>query len=1854
MHFTSACHKMAKDFHANTLGLFLLLLCVVSLKCGHAQYQYFPSIVDTTFKGNISNARQGIFTTPNAMQYQGLADGLFNEVKRLVKQRDEKILVVTSYPTGTYNGHYIGHVFRLLPDGRTRDFSFTMPNIEGNSSSDNPVINDIVEDQNGKLLAAGKFKIENTSGTQRNLIRLNADGSLDNTFNPRININNTITRVAILTDGKILISGEFTGINSNSRNRIARLNADGSLDNSFNPGTGANQVISDFIVQPDGKILIIGEFTSYNGTSRNYIARLNTDGSLDNSFNPGTGPNLSVYTIALQSDGKILIGGIFWRYNGTSINRIARLNTNGTLDNSFNSGANKGFPNGSVSDIEINSDGNILVGGDFTEYSLVTGLSDFVEIATDGSFIDSYFKTYGTSGRIDVNTILELGDGQLMIGGSFEKYYVNKNGNSYLTNSADLAVFFPDNPSIWVYNGQRPGFNAPVGTIIEQPDLKVLVCARESTQFDKYYDANVKPIVRLNPDGSIDTSFNVSSNITIDYVYSMALQSDGRILIRGRFFRPGFGRQDILRLNSDGTLDNTFNAGSGSDGSISGIRIQTDGKILIFGGFNSYNGVARLNIVRLNTNGSIDNTFNPGSASPNYIQTIAIQTDGKILIGETFNIIRLNSNGTLDNTFNAGSGTNDAINVINIQTDGKILIGGNFTNYNGVSKNRIARLNTNGSLDNSFNSGSGPNGTVLSIIPWRNNSFIIAGLFSRVGTLEASGIYALQATGQSYTFDNVLKNNQSLDKLGYIYPYISTVVVSRSITKDILIGGDFTSVGSGLAFNYARLDSFGILKQNTTYGIANGSNNSIYINDIKVYQDDKILIGGQFTAYNGVTRNNIARLNANGSLDNSFSSGTGSNNEIKSLALQTDGKILVVGLFTTYNGISRNRIARLNTDGSLDNSFNPGTGANNTINTIAIQTDGKILIGGEFTSYNGVARKGFARLNPDGSLDTSFDPARDFVAFPSIKINNIVIDQDSSILVAGNFSVTANNRVYQNLVRLTPSGDIDIHTFAYQAPNPEEILQIELQPDRKIIVLFGPKYSLSGNNIKLWRLNMDGQADTSFTFKDKNTRIYNFKRLQDGSIVYADDYNNYSLKVCSENGGYLGILANMYGSIGSIIQQSTKKVLLGGNMSLINSYPVSGIARLIAPPTLNATINLNPSIICAGSQFRFTLNPQSFWDLDVNSVRVELSSLTGRFNDTVVYNLPVTYDNNARNFICTIPAAIPSGQFYRIRIRASNEILEPYLSAEFGPVQIVNLSVPPASVSVTGNSCLNAQISSGALFTVQNIPGATYSWSNGQTGNPVRINTSGSYNLTISHPACPAPRTHNYNVSVTPIPNCAGVLLIEADAVVNYFDTINVKIRMRGGDNLFSIFAKLQFDTSRLSPISGEVGNMLGSSIINSPAVVTGNSIDFGMTKTSGQPGTNGDGLVYSFKFIVKRFDPLLLYNASNPYSTYTTFKLVSPVINDATGLQRNISLNPLPDTTRIRYYIPVWPGDLNNDRVCNVVDLLRIGIFYNKTGYARQNASLQWLAQPAYLWSPDNRSLGGIPSPASVVFADGNGNGIVDLADQTSIGFNLGRTHLRQIPFFEEPVQLIGNSGVPLTVDITDTLIRRNQLPRTITARIQLGNSGNTYSNLYGLAFDLLFNPAFVDVNNITLNYNNNVFGNLNSDYIKIEDKNLASGKIGIGLTRYNTSELSGFGKVVDVTFPIKQNAPAGFFKVFAVPLAANNKAGASIDISGVNDSVRIEAIISSIKQQSLHEITSIYPNPASSELYISIQSKQTTPLTIEVFDVNGRSMYQNTTQAGKGETMHTVDVSKLAKGMYLLRLTDKEGNTAAKFMVE
>jgi uncharacterized delta-60 repeat protein len=376
-----------------------------------------------------------------------------------------------------------------------------------------------------------------------------------------------------------------------------------------------------------------------------------------------------------------------------------------------------------------------------------------------------------------------------------------------------------------------------------------------------------------------------------------------------------------MALAQPGALDTDFDPGAGVDQSVFAISAQTDGKIIIGGDFTTVAGVSRNSIARLNRDGGLDSSFDPGSGANDLVNAVALQTNQVIIAGyftevngtNQAYVARLDHTGGLDASFGSGSGIDGPVLALAVQNDGKVLIGGEFTTLSGTSRNGIARLNADGSPDTNFDPGTGAGG---------------AGLAS-VRTI------ALQADGK------------------------------------VVIGGVFTNVNGTPRNNLARLNSNGHPDTGFNPNVdLTGAGFLAGVYALAVQNNSKIVVGGDFARVNGTGRRNIAQLNSDGSLDTTFNPGDGPDFAVNSVAPQSNGKVVIGGFFTQVNGATRNYVARLNGNGDLDTGFDPGLGADDTVFVTVLQADGQVLIGGLFTNYAGLPRHGIARLEGDAVLTT--------------------------------------------------------------------------------------------------------------------------------------------------------------------------------------------------------------------------------------------------------------------------------------------------------------------------------------------------------------------------------------------------------------------------------------------------------------------------------------------------------------------------------------------------------------------------------------------------------------------------------------------------------------------------------------------------------------------------------------------------------------------------------------------------------------------------------------------------------------------------------------------------------------------
>jgi len=336
---------------------------------------------------------------------------------------------------------------------------------------------------------------------------------------------------AIATIQKVLIAGNFTSFRTISYGNLIKTTSTTAIDTTFNMGAGASSNINASAIDENGKILAGGNFTSYSGSSQNYLTRINPDGTKDTSFNIGTsGFSNTVYDILPVSQSKVLIGGTFTTYSGSNARRVVTLNSNGSIDTTFK---NPGF-NSSVYTFATQSDGKIIAGGDFT----ATGyFQQYISKRNSELNPDTTFTGFnGGVPNSNVYAFASQSDGKIIIGGLFTTY----SGSA----SNRLARINTDGTRDASFNVGTQGFNGDVYDIKVQSDNKILV----GGAFTSYSGSSAQNrIIRLNSNGTIDATFNKGAGFSAGIVYDMQLQSDGKIIVNG-FNYPTYSKNKYKRF----------------------------------------------------------------------------------------------------------------------------------------------------------------------------------------------------------------------------------------------------------------------------------------------------------------------------------------------------------------------------------------------------------------------------------------------------------------------------------------------------------------------------------------------------------------------------------------------------------------------------------------------------------------------------------------------------------------------------------------------------------------------------------------------------------------------------------------------------------------------------------------------------------------------------------------------------------------------------------------------------------------------------------------------------------------------------------------------------------------------------------------------------------------------------------------------------------------------------------------------------------------------------------------------------------------------------------------------------------
>jgi uncharacterized delta-60 repeat protein len=723
---------------------------------------------------------------------------------------------------------------------------------------------------NGQLILASGDSYNQTRVF--GLVRTNANGQLDATFGIPNNLSSRIfTTLALQPDGKILAGGrvEFNFSAGLTPNNLHRYNPDGTYDNSFTQGTHDNDgTIKKILVLPNGNILVAGSFTSFNGVTTGRLVRLLPNGTVDATYAIGTGANSTIESMLLLPDGKIMIVGAFTSFNGIAVNRMARLNTDGSIDALFTGSANN-----TVFSIAAMPGNDLLVTGNFT--SISSQGRNRVAVLSQVGNVQSTFGDGLTLANGIVYSALPLQDGSIMVAGQFTTFNnVARNSHVRVNASGNIVAGYTAEP-----NGTISG--TITGLTLQEGDKIIL-----NGTFQFLQRVNYGGITRINTSGFIDPTFNPNGgagSFLNRYVASMQRMADGRIMIGGFFSKyNGIPCFNIMRLLPDGLPDLTFEPGDeGPVGSIRTLAVQPDNKTIIAGGFSRVDGVTVPGFARLLENGRLDPSFTPqvmNAFASTDVRVIQLLSDGKMYIGGDFQKIGSNTNlkyiarlmpdGLPDPGFTPPvfSGAFGRVNAISIMDDGKVLVGGSNLILPGETDGRaLLRLNADGSNDASFNGGnpgfaSNENPTVFGLLKTSNNQLIIWGNFFNYNAQGRRYLVRLNVDGTLVT-----PNPYASLPANFIIP---DQVIEQPNGKLLVTGTINYFVGNIGYSGLLRLNSNGSIDNNfrvgTGFRALNGAGfDALFANmvDDAILVENKLLVCGGFTDFNGVARNRVARIN---------------------------------------------------------------------------------------------------------------------------------------------------------------------------------------------------------------------------------------------------------------------------------------------------------------------------------------------------------------------------------------------------------------------------------------------------------------------------------------------------------------------------------------------------------------------------------------------------------------------------------------------------------------------------------------------------------------------------------------------------------------------------------------------------------------------------------------------------------------------------------------------------------------------------------------------------------------------------------------------------------------------------------
>lgn len=639
----------------------------------------------------------------------------------------------------------------------------------------------------------------------------------DASFTPRLTTTRGVAlqAAALQPDGRVVVAGNFSFVNGTPRRGLARLDEAGRPDPTFDVGAGTDGVVYALAVQPDGRILLAGRFDAVQGQPRRALARLEPEGRLDPTFAPPLdGHESTVYALAVQSDGRILLAGSFHTVAGQPRDGLARLKPDGRPDESFNPGA--GLNGGTGYDLAVEPDGHIWVGGDFAR----------------------------------VDTLPTAGVARLKPDGRVD---------------AGFQAKIPSNPAGRVY------------AVFPAPGGGVYVGGRLAGAGE----AALNHLVRLLPDGRPDTDFVLPGELWggLQTIFDVLVTPAGGVIAAGGFDSVGtVERAGLAQFTPQGAVDAAFDPGPGLQWTetprVHQVLRQPDGRLLVVGAFSAAGGQPRQGVARFFPDGKLDESF----ASPE----LRFETEG-------------------------------LVRALGRAPDGALLVAGDFERANDEAHPGVARLRSDGKVDPDFMAELCDAARVYAAVPDAKGRWLLAGEFDQGGASTCQNLTRLLADGQADP--------------DFVPPEFNGPVLALAPAPGggIWAGGAFTRVDQFRRLGLVRLLEDGSVDDGFDARLESALSDA-RVNALARDGAGRLYVGGRFHLVNGQSRTHLARLQPDGSLDVEYAPDLtwgGEEPEVHSLALLPDDRCVLGGCFTSLQELPRPGLARLRPDGSLDAAFQP-------------------------------------------------------------------------------------------------------------------------------------------------------------------------------------------------------------------------------------------------------------------------------------------------------------------------------------------------------------------------------------------------------------------------------------------------------------------------------------------------------------------------------------------------------------------------------------------------------------------------------------------------------------------------------------------------------------------------------------------------------------------------------------------------------------------------------------------------------------------------------------------------------------------------------------------------------------------